>query len=123
MSALANFWTSLWHPDAAKDADIAPQIDEELLFHFHALVDENLASGMSSDDAWKKAQQRFGSMDRYAKETWRIDMGTKLLVQRMAIGGMVVLFFLCGWLWIEVERLHAQNQSLTGQYETMKQLQ
>jgi hypothetical protein len=121
MSTLVGLWNRIQRSDSAPVADAADDVKEELMFHLCSQVEENRARGMSENDAWADAQQRFGSVDRYAKETWRIDMGTKLLIQRVAIGGMVVLFFLCGWLWVEVERLHAQNQSLTGQYENIKQ--
>jgi hypothetical protein len=112
MSALVNFWTTLWRPAVSIDTDIAPQIDEELLFHFRALVDENSARGMSPDDAWTDAQRRFGSIDRYAKQTWRIDMGHQLTLQRVGIIALLLLALLCSWLWLQVENLHGQNTQI-----------
>jgi hypothetical protein len=112
MSTLVTFWTNLWHPAVSIDTDIAPQIDEELLFHFRALVDDNSARGMSPDNAWADAQRRFGSIERYAKETWRVDMATQLTIQRVAIIALLLLALLCGWLWLQVENLHGQNTQI-----------
>ena len=91
---------------------VAREIEEELIFHVRSLAEENVARGMSADDAWANAQRRFGSVQEYTKQTWRIDMANYLTLQRMAIGGLAVLALLCGWLWLQVQELHGQNRQI-----------
>lgn len=112
MPALIRSWLPFWHSAAVPCDDVAPQIDEELMFHFRALVEENLNRGLPSDDAWADAQRRFGSLDHYANQTWRVDMAHQLTVQRIVIFGLLALTLLCGWLWLQVHSLNGQNSQL-----------
>src|SRR5690349_22662512 len=41
--------------------DLNPEIDEELQFHLDARTDDNIASGMTEDEARRDAFSRFGS--------------------------------------------------------------
>jgi hypothetical protein len=97
------------HPLAV---DATQDIDEELMFHFRSLVQENMARNMPTDDAWADAQKRFGSIQQYAKETRSIDMGNRFTIQRVALFMVFVLCALCGWLWFQVEQLHGQNTQI-----------
>jgi hypothetical protein len=97
------------HPLAT---DAAQDIDEELMFHFRSLVEENINRKMSPDDAWADAQKRFGSIQQYAKKTGSIEMGNRITIQRVALFTVFVLCALCGWLWFQVEQLHGQNTQI-----------
>jgi hypothetical protein len=94
------------------EAHAAHDVDEELMFHVRLLVEENRLQGMSDDEAWSSAHRRFGSVYQYAKETRRIDMGHRFTTQRLALGGLLVLGVLCGWLWLQVEQLHGQSNQI-----------
>jgi hypothetical protein len=101
MSTLANLWSQLQRGNHPLAAEAARAIDDELIFHVRSQVEDNISQGMSSDNAWANAQIRFGSIQRYANETWRIDMGRQL-----------ILAVLCSWLWLQVENLHGQNTQI-----------
>lgn len=118
MPALIKSWLPFWHFDVMPSDDAAPQIDEELMFHFRSLVEENLSRGLSSDEAWADAQRRFGSLDHYANQTWRVDMAHQLTVQRIVIFGLLALTLLCGWLWLQVHSLNGQNSQLLQLVQT-----
>ncbi|MGH7136961.1 MAG: permease prefix domain 1-containing protein [Pirellulales bacterium] len=80
-------------------------IDDELMFHFRSLVDENLAQGMSADAAWRAAQDRFGSLRHYSDECRRVLTGAHPMLQRFSTVGLVVLSLVVGWLLVEVRSL------------------
>jgi hypothetical protein len=124
MSALANLMRQIksWirKPNSSlPTADLAQQIDEELMFHFHALVEENMNRGMSQGDACSNAEHRFGSSRQYAKEIWRIEMGPYLTLQRILIGGLFALCLLCAGLWLQVEKLHRETGEQLTQSNTL----
>ncbi len=49
--------------------DLNPEIDEELQFHLDARVQDNLAAGMSEEEARRDALQRFGSRAGVREQT------------------------------------------------------
>jgi putative ABC transport system permease protein len=49
--------------------DLNPEIDEELQFHVDARIRDNIASGMSEDEARRDALQRFGSRAALREQT------------------------------------------------------
>jgi predicted permease len=48
--------------------DVAGDVDEELQFHLEMLMDENLARGMTPDEARRAAERRFGDRTRVEAE-------------------------------------------------------
>jgi hypothetical protein len=95
------------------------QIDDELMFHFRALVDDNLAQGMSSEAAWSEARQRFGSLRRHADACRRVALADYFTIQRFSIAGLLVLGALVGWLAVDVRSLRSEHvdsrpRDLTG---------
>ncbi|HVX10404.1 MAG TPA: carboxypeptidase-like regulatory domain-containing protein [Pirellulales bacterium] len=88
-------------PAASGEANI----DEELLFHFRSLVDENLAKGLPADAAWHDAQRRFGSLGRYADECRQVVMGGFPMLHKISVAGFVVLALVVAWLFSEVRSL------------------
>lgn len=59
MKLLASFWQrfrSLWHGRAVRE-----EIDEELRFHIEARTAENMAAGMTQEEAERDARKRFGN--------------------------------------------------------------
>ncbi len=102
-------WIKVWRALRGRvSPPFAPyegNIDEELLFHFRSLVDENLAKGLPADAAWHEAQQRFGSLGRYADECRKIVMGGFPMLHKVSIAGFVVLTLVVAWLFSEVRSL------------------
>jgi hypothetical protein len=80
-------------------------IDDELMFHFRSLVDENRARGMSDDDAWRAAQDRFGSLKHYSDECRRVVLGVHPMLQNFSTAGVLVLALVVCWLFTEVRSL------------------
>src|SRR5262249_22679351 len=108
MSSFAN----LWNADRRAVQEVENDIDEELAFHLQLQTEENIAAGMSPADARASAQKRFGSVQKYAAQAWRIDMAHQFTLQRIAIIGLVVLAAICGWLWLQISHLNGQNSQL-----------
>jgi hypothetical protein len=96
-------------PPAHKSED---DIDEELMFHLRSLVDDDLAKGVPFDDAWRNAQQRFGSLRRYADACRSVTPANRLLFQGLPALGLVVLALLVGWLLVEVRSLRREQVAL-----------
>ncbi len=87
-------------------------IDEELTFHLRALVDENLAKGMSNDEAWQQATDRFGSLRRYAAECRRVGQPGHFVLPVLAGVVLVALAVASGALLVEVRWLRHENALL-----------
>jgi hypothetical protein len=112
MTGFVNLWGRLQQANPPSAAEAARQVNDELMFHLRSQVEENTRRGMLDDEAWANAQMRFGSMQQYAHEIWRIDMGRQLTMQRIAMIDLLILAVLCGWLWLQVENLHGQNAQI-----------
>jgi hypothetical protein len=97
-------------------------IDDELMFHFRSLVDENRAQGMSDDDAWRAAQNRFGSLKHYSDECRRIVLGVHPMLQKFSTAGVFVLALIVCWLFIEVRSLRQAGATPPAQSQSTIQL-
>ena len=91
---------------------VEDDIDEELMFHFRSLVDDNAAKGMPLDDAWRNAQTRFGSLRRYATECRRVTPFDRFLFQGLPVLGLICLGLLVGWILIDVRSLREEQTAL-----------
>ncbi len=60
----------LWRADAILD-----EIDEEMRFHIEETVEENLAAGMSPDEARRAAERRFGDLTRLKERGYDVRGG------------------------------------------------
>ncbi|HWB11107.1 MAG TPA: permease prefix domain 1-containing protein [Pirellulales bacterium] len=102
-------WSKLWCAGrrwlTARVDGQEQTIDEELMFHFRLLVDENRARGMSDDDAWRAAQNRFGSIKHYSDECRRVVLGVHPMLQNLSTAGVLVLALVVCWLFTEVRSL------------------
>ncbi|HEX4146522.1 MAG TPA: TIGR03067 domain-containing protein [Pirellulales bacterium] len=88
------------------------EIDEELMFHLRALVDDYLAKGMPADDAWSAAQRRFGSLRRYAVECQSVEPWRRRMWPAAGLAAVGVLTLLVAWLSVEVRALREQQAVL-----------
>jgi len=48
--------------------EVKREIDEELRFHLEQLTAENVAAGMSTEDAAREARKRFGNVQSVREE-------------------------------------------------------
>ena len=110
-------WTSIlpgWLRSANEPltASGEDEIDEELMFHLRSLVEDNLAKGMSFDDAWRNAQERFGSLRRYARACRRASPARRLIFQVIpALGFLIVVGLFVGSLMVELQRARRGTES------------
>lgn len=98
-------WTDFWHSWHRWPQPAESSIDDELMFHFRELVDEYLSQGMPTDAAWRAAQDRFGSINRYSDECHRVVSGAHPMLQSVSTASLVVLTLLVAWLFVEVRSL------------------
>jgi hypothetical protein len=97
---------------------VEQDIDDELMFHLSSQIDEHLAEGKTNDDAWQAAQQRFGSLRRYADACRQIARGEPFSLQNATFVALAALTLLVGWLSFEIHELRtrrvAQGEDLVG---------
>ena len=105
-------WQGIWSADRSVSEATDAEIDEELIFHLHALVDECTAGGASADDAWRQARKRFGSISRYADACRAANHGDEIMFQRLSIAGLIGLALAVGWLLFEVRALRESQERL-----------
>jgi putative ABC transport system permease protein len=73
LAALRGRWRALFDRDS-----VERELDEEMSFHLELEIEQNLAAGMSADEARRRALLSFGGRDRIAEEQ-RDARGTRLL--------------------------------------------
>src|SRR5690348_5632295 len=64
-------------------ASIDRAVDDELQFHFEMTVRDLMASGMSSNDAQREADRRFGDVQRTRERLTTIDRSRVVRERRM----------------------------------------
>jgi len=62
MGKLQRAWQALTRRGDQIDRRVAREIDEELSFHLEMRTRENLADGMSAEEAERQARQRLGAL-------------------------------------------------------------
>jgi hypothetical protein len=104
-------------PAAAGDED---EVDEELMFHLRSLVDDNVARGMSSDEAWRNARERFGSLRRYSEACRGASFGNRLRWWGLPALGLLLVGVLAGWVLREVRSLREAQVTILEAQSQMK---
>ena len=104
-------WASTQTP-----AEIDAEIREELEFHLEMRTEENIAAGMSLEEARRDAQQRFGDFETHRTACRRITLWPSLIVARLQTALVVVLIGVVvyqGMLLLRLQKKHhAQIESL-----------
>lgn len=78
-------------PDPRPRRQIESEIEEELRFHIEESVAERMADGQSEDGARAAAQQAFGDFDRIAASCRKIQLGERIMLQRINVVLLIVL--------------------------------
>jgi uncharacterized protein (TIGR03067 family) len=110
-----NAWDSL-QPSLPSD-DLDRQIDEELMFHLRALVEEFQAQGLSTDEAWRQAQARFGSFRRHAAACQRESHILWRSIKWFATGALALVAVAIALLWIEARHSRQAAVALLAQVQ------
>jgi len=100
---------------AWSDADRA--IDEELMFHFRTLVDEQVAKGVSLAEAWDRAEVRFGSLRRYSDTCRRDARGEHPLWRVSILAAMAIIVVLGVSLRMGIRELRQEQAVLQAEVQ------
>src|SRR5438874_8584797 len=76
MKSFIRFWRRLC--SIAQRRGVKEEIDEELRFHLEQRTAENMAAGMSPEEAAREARKRFGNVQTVredCRETRRVSLG------------------------------------------------
>lgn len=88
MRSLADFLPT---PDPRPVLEIDDEIREELDFHIAMRTQDNVAAGMTPDEARHDALRRFGDFERIRRACRRIRVGERIMLQRIQTLLTVVL--------------------------------
>lgn len=112
----------MWNPfrDLWRSRPAPPpveEIDEELTFHLQALVRDNLDKGMCYDEAWRNAQDRFGSFRRYSDDCRKIAGPAGLATAWLVTAGFAAVAVLMCWIVYEIRTLrHERVRALSDEH-------
>ncbi|HKE01625.1 MAG TPA: permease prefix domain 1-containing protein [Planctomycetota bacterium] len=91
MSFLRTLGLPLRPSDPRTVREVDDEIHDELEFHLAMRVRDNVAAGMSEDDARRDAERRFGDVDVVRRECRKTQLGDRLMVQRLSLVLMLVV--------------------------------
>jgi RNA polymerase sigma-70 factor (ECF subfamily) len=78
-------------PDSRPMKQIEGEIVDELRFHLEMRIEENVRDGMSPEAARADAQRRFGDFRRIQKTCRRIQLGERIMLQRIQVAMTAIL--------------------------------
>jgi hypothetical protein len=81
---------------------LSGEVNDELMFHFRALVNEKLAAGLTFESAWEEAERQFGPMRRYENECHAMQLEKRLTWRMASALGVLLLVALAGALVFEI---------------------
>lgn len=115
------FWRAA---DPRSQADVESDIREELAFHIDACARELEREGMDAESARAEAQRRFGDVAEVQRACARVEIGERIMLQRVQFVLTVVLLIavaLLAWSSIRAEaQIRAQgeiNQALLARLQ------
>jgi hypothetical protein len=94
-------------PAARSAEEFGNEIEEEISFHLAQRAGEYAASGMSEQEARRKALERFGNASRYAAECHLASVKGLATWHRLHLAVTVGLVAAVGWLWFRSTGPHA----------------
>ncbi len=130
MSIASNLWQRLGGaPDPRTDREIMGDIEAELAFHLEQRERELVAQGVASELARAQALRRFGDIELVRAECRRVQLGGRIMLQRVTLVVLVILLAAVAWLSMlyfnsrraavaEIGSLKAQISQLRGAVHT-----
>jgi hypothetical protein len=102
-------------------AEIEAEISDELEFHLEQRTRELVEAGMGTEEARAEAERRFGSLERVRKDCRWVQLGERIMLQRIQVGLNFVLVGAVvglGWsLWSSNRSMREQMYRLTALLE------
>lgn len=124
MSLLDTLATYLRPPDSRPMDLVEREIGDELRFHIEMRVDDNVRAGMSPEAAREDARRRFGDFRRIHTTCRRIQLGERIMLQRIQVGLTAILLVLVVVMAVGFYQRQAQyDAALAGLGESMEQVQ
>lgn len=115
MSIASNLWQRLGGaPDPRSDREIQDDIEAEFAFHLEQRERDLVARGLSPEKAHAEAARRFGNLDKVRAECRRVQLGGRIMLQRITLLLLVVLLATVAWL---------SFQSVNSQREAQAEIQ
>ena len=106
---------------ARSEAEIEREISDEIEFHLEQRTRELVEQGMSEVEARAEAERRFGSPERVRAKCRQVQLGERIMLQRiqLALNVVVVLAIVAlGWsLWSSNHNTQDQLQKLSALLE------
>lgn len=109
MAFIDTIATWLRAPDRRSTREIEGDISEELEFHIAMRAQELVAAGMSPDDARRAAEKRFGDVERVKSSCRKIQLGDRIMLQRLNV--VLIAVLLVGVLGLGVHSWISQRES------------
>jgi hypothetical protein len=94
---------------------VEQEIRDELDFHLKMRELENVRAGMPADEARRDAARRFGDFGRIYQACRRIDLGERIMLQRIQAALTVVLLAAVVFLGVGFYRAQRANEAATAQ--------
>lgn len=100
------------------------EIDDELRFHIEMRVEENVRAGMSPEAAREDAQRRFGDFRRIQTTCRRIQLGERIMLQRIQVGLTAILLVVVVVMAVSFSKRQAKyDATLAGLGQSMERVQ
>ena len=124
MSVLETLATYLRPPDSRPIDQVEREIVDELRFHVEMRAEENVRVGMSPEAARVDARRRFGDFGRIHQTCRRIQLGERIMLQRIQVGLTAVLLVVVVVLAVGFYRRQARyDAALVGLHQSIEQMQ
>lgn len=87
-------------------AEIERDISSEIEFHLHMRTRDLIAQGLDPDQSRARAEQQFGDIPRIAHQCRIVQLGDRVMFQRILIGSVIVLLIALVTLGYATFRFH-----------------
>jgi RNA polymerase sigma-70 factor (ECF subfamily) len=115
--------TYLRPPDSRPMKEIDREICDELQFHVETRIEENVRAGMSPEAARADARRRFGDFRRIYRSCRRIQLGERMMLQRIQVALTAVLLVVVVGMAVGFYKRQAQyDAALTGLRQSMDEM-
>ena len=124
MSLLETLTTHLRPPDSRPMVQIEREIIDELQFHLDMRSEDNVRAGMSLENACADARQRFGDYPRIHDVCRRIQLGERIMLQRIQFALTALLLVVVAVMVVGFYQRQAQyDAALKSLHQSIEQMQ